>query len=94
MCWGGGLSPDDRVLVGLAQTVAFQLSLFSSKLLCPCFSGGRSPGSNSEAAAEQQGQRRGKHSVDVLLHYLCIPGLVRYRSAAVEMFSPQKLFSN
>lgn len=91
MCWGGGLSSDERVLVGLAQTVAF---LFSSKLLCPCFSGGRSPGSNSEAAAEQQGQRRGKHSVDVLLHYLCIPGLVRYRSAAVEMFSPQKLFSN
>lgn len=47
--------------------------------VCPHFSGGRSPGSDSEAAAEQQGQRRGKCSVGLLLQYLHITGLVRYR---------------
>lgn len=44
--------------------------------MCPHFSGGRSPGSDSEAAAEQQGQRRGKCSLDRLLQYLHITGLV------------------
>lgn len=34
--------------------------------VCPPFSGGRSPGSDSEVAAEQQGQRRGKHFVGLL----------------------------
>lgn len=47
--------------------------------VCPHFSGGRSSGSDSEAAAEQQGQRRGKFSVDLLLQYLHIIGLVRHR---------------
>jgi len=47
--------------------------------MCPHFSGGRSPGSDSEAAAEQQGQRRGKCSVGLLLQYLHITGPVRHR---------------
>lgn len=42
--------------------------------VCLHFSGGGSPGSDSEAAAEQQGQRRGKCSVDLLLQYLHIIG--------------------
>lgn len=54
--------------------------------MCPRFSGGRSPGSDSEAAAEQQGQRRGKCSADLLLQYLHITGFVRYRFTAYFSF--------
>ena len=60
--------------MGLIWVVALQC-LFLMADMCPHFSGGRSPGSDSEAAAEQQGQRRGKCSVDLSLQYLHITGL-------------------
>lgn len=65
LCWGGSLSPGARVLqLGLRGVVALQC-LFSDGTRPP-FSGGRPPGSDSEVAAEQQGQRRGKCSVGLL----------------------------
>lgn len=47
--------------------------------VCPPFSGGKSPGSDSEVAAEQQGQRRGKCSVSLLGQYLHVMCFVKHR---------------
>lgn len=64
--------------LGLVWVVTLQC-LFSDGRCCLHFSGGRSPGSDSEVAAEQQGQRRGKCSVNLSLQYPHITGLLRCR---------------